>query len=244
MDHTSRNSVLLAHQSRRNHDLSPLRAIRPGSRNRLAPAAGVATVLAIAGLGILLAFTGPRNPLRKSAPEFDQENALFDGSRTPSHSPWPAPVSSPSPTPTPTSPADGFLDLITPSTPGPNVPSTPDPNVPKAPESTPALSRPAPSRTTTPGWVRVLPAPTRKAASPRPSRSPTARAATPAARTSPAVTPAPEPPAPENRATEPRATEPRAPEPRATVRVGPNPCATFQDLRQDYCYRLLEGLSR
>ncbi len=240
MDHTSRNSGMLAHQSRRNHDLSPLRGIRPGSYNRLAPAAGAATVLAIAGLGILLAFTGPRNPARKSAPEFDQENALFHGSRTPSHSPWSTPVSGPSPRASDPSPgASGSSPGASDPSPRPTartssaaVRRSPDSSTPGVPE----LSARGPS-TAAPGWVRVLPAPTRKAGSPRPSTlatAATARAATPAARTSPAATPAPEPPAP----------EPRAPEPRATVPAESNPCATFQDLRQTYCYQLLDSLTR
>ncbi len=47
-----------AHQSRRNHDLSSLGPIRPGWRARAVPVAGVAAVLGTAGLGVFLAFSG------------------------------------------------------------------------------------------------------------------------------------------------------------------------------------------
>jgi hypothetical protein len=255
---------MLAHQSQRNHDLSPLHAIRPGRRDRLAAAAGVAGVIVIAALGIFLAFTGSQSPEREKAPENDQESGLSHGSSiTPASRP-PIPTSWPSNA----TPADG---LAADSGPPPENGPTPEkgltpeedltpedgltleddlmpekdlaPKQDRAPKQIEAHPRPVPSPS--PGIGEALPPPARRDST-TPS-GPAGRTRAPRSVPTPPKTTDSEPAAPATVTTA-QATVATAPAPRTSastqrpapsVPLGTDPCATFLDFRRDYCYRLL-----
>ncbi|WP_205315309.1 hypothetical protein, partial [Nonomuraea lactucae] len=67
--------------------MSPLKSIRAGRRDALAPVAGAAGVLMIAGLGVFLAFGGTPRQASEKGPAFDQEKRLTGGSGIPSPPP-------------------------------------------------------------------------------------------------------------------------------------------------------------
>jgi hypothetical protein len=242
---------MLAHQSQRNHDLSPLEAIRPGRRDRLAATAGVAGVIAIAALGIFLAFMGSQSPEPEKAPVNDQESGIFTRSAIPSPTAWATSTSTAGPT-TPES--------------GPAPENALPPQNDKTPEITMARPGPVPSPGTVPeppgGLPHLVPAQTAAAredsttagGSSERSRAPKSTPAdTKAGREAgtEAVTPAPRTIAPpevheEDRKKEHEPSRSERPDhhPRPAVRLGADPCATFPDFRRDYCYLLLDRLTR
>ncbi|MFB9532230.1 hypothetical protein [Nonomuraea roseola] len=81
------------------------------------------------------------------------------------------------------------------------------------------------------GWVRPVPAPPyRTAPSPRRTADDQGQATAPTARRP-------------STARTPGSASARPAEPRAQ-RPLPDPCATFRDLRRDYCYEVLDDLTR
>ncbi|MEV0591021.1 hypothetical protein [Nonomuraea cavernae] len=218
----------------------------------------MAGVLAIAGLGIFLAFTGTSRPAPEKAPIIDQEAVLSGGS------------SIPSPTPQARYPAPS--------------PAAPTPGEHMGPAG--QAGRPAEVRTVSSGghpapvtrWLEALPPPAATAAKALPQEDaadaviPPARGgdATPAAtERGPAGSLAPGPTQPRAAATQPTptvalpalpsvtaparpaATQPPVtarrtppPEPPAPPIRGADPCATFDDFRRPYCDQLLDGLHR
>lgn len=224
--------------------------------------AGVAGVLAIAGLGIFLAFTGTSRPASKKAPINDQEAVLSGASSIPSPTPQAR-----YPAPSPTVPA-----------PGEHTGAAGQANRPAEVRTVSSGGHPAPVTR----WLEVLPPPGATAAGALPPEAavdatvPPARdgeATSATAERGPAGSPAPGPTQPRAAATQPAptittvttlpalpsmtppvrpaATQPPGtarrtppPEPPAPQIRGADPCATFDDFRRPYCDQLLDGLHR
>lgn len=234
---------MLAHQSQRNHDLSPHKAIRPGRRDRLAAAAGVAGVIVVAALGVFLSLMGSQSPEPKKGPENDQESGLSDQSSVPSPSPSPPPTLASTTPPVswpsyPTSDDDqaaGDGDDPDPDS-GPPPENGPTPEKDLTPKEIEARPKPVPSPS--PGVGEALPPPRRD--SPTPS-GPPERSRAPRPLPTPRKPTEPPPDAPAAQATEPDDHSERH-EPPIPLRT--DPCATFLDFRRDYCYRVLDRLGR
>lgn len=241
---------MLAHQSQRNHDLSPHKAIRPGGRDRLAAAAGVAGVIVVAALGIFLSLMGSQSPEPRKAPENDQESGLSDQSSIPSPSPSPPPTlasaTPPTSWPSYTTPDDNQAAADDDHDPDPDPDHDPDSGPP--PENGPSPekgltpkkieARPRPVPSPSPGVGEALPPPRRD--SPTPSGPPErSRAPRPLPTPQKPMEPPPDAPAAQDIAPSEQAErhEPSAP-------PGANPCATFLDFRRDYCFRVLNQLGR
>jgi hypothetical protein len=234
---------MLAHQSQRNHDMSPRGSVYPGRRAHLAPVAGAAGVLATAIAGIFLAFTNSAEPPAQSPPEFDQKSPLTPRSHSPSATPipdrshgsfqdaaleppsWIEAVPSPGASLSPEY-ATPFLD------PGPPASVYGDPPLPPAPvpDRLAPTHGPAASVATPPSPARTAPK-----RAPKRSAPPRIEVVVPP----PASSPTPQEPPQARSAPEPD----RRADPPPAIQGGADPCATFHDFRRQPCYAYLNRLT-